>query len=65
MTSQIEFLKTGYITWVSKSGKTETRQHVKAGHRMMARVVHTEHGTELWDGNWSVLMPADAIKEQL
>jgi len=60
--SSVEFLKTGDVTWVSKSGKAEERRHVTAGDRMQLRVIPTGDGYELWDGRWSVLMPADSVR---
>jgi len=60
--SNVEFLKTGDVTWASKSGKAEERRHVTAGDRMQLRVVPTGDGYELWDEKWSVLMPADAVR---
>jgi len=60
--STVEFLKTGDITWASRSGKIEERRHVAAGDRMQLRVIPTGDGYELWDGRWSVLMPADSVR---
>ena len=62
MTKQeIEFLATGEITWVSKSG-IECRQHVREGDRLRVRIAKQADGYELWDGRWSVLMPAKNIR---
>jgi hypothetical protein len=60
--STVEFLKTGDITWASRSGRTEERRHVTTGDRLQLRVVPTGDEYELWDGKWSVLMPADAVR---
>ena len=53
----VEFLATGDITWVSK-WNLERRKHVHKGDRLHVRVVQQGDDYELWDGNWSVLMPA-------
>jgi len=62
MTKQeIEFLATGVITWVSKSG-IECRRHVRRGDRLRVRIAKQADSYELWDGRWSVLMPAKNIR---
>ena len=58
---EIEFLATGEITWVSKSG-TERRRYVQKGDRLYVRIVKQADDYELWDGNWSVLMPAKRVR---
>ena len=57
----VEFLATGDITWVSKSN-LERRKHVHKGDRLHVRVVQQADDYELWDGNWSVLMPAKNVR---
>ncbi len=59
---EIEFLATGEITWGNRSGTKEQRKHVQKGDRLQVRVVQQGDNYELWDGNWSVLMPAKNIK---
>ena len=59
---EIEFLATGEITWVNRSGTKEQRKHVQKGDRLHVRVVQQGDDSELWDGNWSVLMPTKNIK---
>jgi hypothetical protein len=58
---EVAFLVAGEITWVSKSGK-ERRRYVQKGDRLHVRVVQQADDYELWDGNWSVLMPAKNVK---
>ena len=58
----VKFLKSGEVTWTSKSGKTECRRYVRAGMKMTLRVVEREGEYELWDGNWSILVPADVVR---
>lgn len=58
----VKFLKSGEVTWTSKSGKTECRRYVRAGTEMALRVVEREEGYELWDGNWSILVPANVVR---
>jgi len=58
----VTFLKSGEVTWTSKSGKTECRRHIRAGAKLDLRVVEREGEYELWDGNWSILVPADVVR---
>lgn len=57
MKQLVTFLKTGEVTWVSKSGKTENRQHVRSGSSLIASNVTKNMGHfEIWQGGWSILM---------
>jgi len=58
----VTFLKSGEVTWSSKSGKTECRRYVRAGTEMTLGVVEREDGYELWDGDWSILVPASVVR---
>jgi len=63
MKQQVTFLKSGEVTWVSKSGKSQDRQYVSKGTEMSLKVESDYGGNvELWDGNWSIIMPANNIK---
>jgi len=58
---QVTFLKSGTVTWTSKSGKTEKRCYIDAGTTLDLRVEKNDGGYELWDGNWSILVPTDTV----
>ena len=61
----VTFLKTGDATWASRSGKTERRRHIEAGDTQILRVERPEDGPgeyELWDGNWSIRVPASVVR---
>ena len=58
----VKFLKSGEVTWTSKSGKTECRRYVRAGTEMTLRVVKRDGEYELWGGNWSILVPASVVR---
>jgi hypothetical protein len=59
---EVEFLVSGEITWVNRSGTKEVRQCVRAGDRMTLAVVHRGEDCELFDGSYSILIPADRIR---
>ena len=64
MKTIVTFLKSGGVTWVSKSGKTECRRYIRAGTKMELKVGETEGDSiEFWDGNWSVLIPAKNVRQ--
>jgi hypothetical protein len=58
----VTFLKGGNVTWVSKSGKTERRRYIHAGTELTLRVVERNGEYELWDGNWSIVVPVDVVR---
>ena len=61
-TQTVEFLASGLITWVSKSGKTQEREYMRAGETIDAVVEDKGDDVELWVGGWSVLMPKNNLK---
>jgi len=58
----VKFLKSGEVTWTSKSGKTEHRCYIRAGTKLNLRVVERNSEYELWDGDWSTLVPASVVR---
>jgi len=58
----VTFLQSGEVTWTSMSGKTEHRRYIPAGTELILRVVEVEGGYELWDGNWSIVVPVDLVR---
>ena len=58
----VKSLKSGEVTWTSKSGKTKRRCYIRAGTELNLRVVEHEGEYELWDGNWSILVPANVVR---
>lgn len=58
----VTFLKSGEVIWTSKSGKTECRRYIRAGTELTLRVVKREGEYELWDGDWSILVPASVVQ---
>jgi hypothetical protein len=70
MKKEITFLKSGSVTWASRSGKTEEQRYISKGDKMLLTVKPHEEGdvlselnvVELWDGKWSILMPLENVK---
>ena len=58
----VTFLKSGEVTWTSRSGKTECRRYIRAGTELTLRVVERDGEYELWDGDWSILVPASVVR---
>lgn len=57
----VEFLKSGQVTWTSRGGKREKRARIVAGTILDLRVEDQGDDWELWDGNYSILMPKDSV----
>ena len=61
--AEITFLKSGEVTWASKSGKNSARTFIRKGTKMTLGVEFTNGGNlELWDGSWSILMAPENVK---
>jgi hypothetical protein len=63
---EVTFLKSGQVTWTSKSGKRTKRERIIGGASRSLRVEpHSKTGGwELWDGNWSIIMPEENVRIQ-
>ena len=61
--AEITFLKSGEVTWTSKSGKNSARTFIRKGTKMTLRIEMTNGGNlELWDGSWSIIMSPEKVK---
>jgi hypothetical protein len=59
---KVTFLKSGEVTWASRGGRHEKRDYISAGTTLRLRVERHGDKWELWDGDWSILVPADVVQ---